>query len=334
MSIWATVDPLLDRTDDLAALRIHGLQLLAARRWRAIGRPVPPELLEDERAAAIATLAVPALLARVRTVVDGPLVLLKGPIVAARYPDPALRPSGDIDLLVPDAAAAERTLRESGFELAEGEQTSARQPHRPPLRWPTSPLRVEIHHSLPVPEWSSPPPADRLLATATPAVVGVDSILTLPPAHHAVLLAGHAWVHYGPRPRLRDLIDVALMADGVDPAELSAIAHEWGLHRVWATTMTAANALRRPSSALRGSPSRHARGSIAIRERTVAEEHATRWLGALWAPSWRIVPRALAMTVGRDLRPLPGESWSVKLPRMGWTLRNALMPMSERHRRS
>lgn len=334
MSILTAVDPLLDRSDDLAALRIHRLQLLAARRWRATGRPVPPELLADERTAAIATLAVPPLLVRVRAVVGGPLVLLKGPIVAARYPDPALRPSGDIDLLVPDAVAAERTLREAGFELAEGEETSARQPHRPPLRWPTSPLRVEIHHSLPVPGWSNPPSTDRLLAAATPAVVGVDGFLTLPPAHHAVLLAGHAWVHYGPRPRLRDLIDVALMAEGVAPAVLTAIAHEWGLQRVWATTMTAADALRCPSSALTASPTRHARGGIAIRERTVAEEHAMRWLGAFWAPNWGAIPRAVLMTVGRDLRPLPDESWSVKLPRMGWTLRNALMPISARHRRS
>ena len=156
MSIWAAVDHLLDEAEDLAALRAHGLHLLAARRWREAGRSVPPDLLADERSAAIAALAMPSLLARVRAALDGPILLLKGPEVAARYPDPALRPLGDVDLLVPDAAEAEGVLRAIGFEPAEGERTAARQPHQPPLRWPTSPLRVELHHALPVPQWSSP----------------------------------------------------------------------------------------------------------------------------------------------------------------------------------
>ena len=84
MSVWAAVDHLLDRTEDPAGLRAHGVQLLAARRWRVTGRPVPAALLADERSAAIATLAVPVLLTRVRAAVNGPIVLLKGPEVAAR----------------------------------------------------------------------------------------------------------------------------------------------------------------------------------------------------------------------------------------------------------
>jgi hypothetical protein len=331
VSVWATVDHLLDRAEDPAGLRAHGVQLLAARRWRATGRPVPAALLADERSAAIATLAVPVLLARVRAALNGPIVLLKGPEVAARYPDPALRPLGDLDLLVPDAPAAERALRAVGFEPAEGEQTAARQPHQPPLRWPTSPLRVELHHTLPVPAWSRPPPADQVLAAAVPAAIG-DGILTLPPAAHALLLAGHAWVHYGPRPRLRDLVDVAVMTDGLDLAEMADLARTWDLPRVWQATAGAVAAL---DGSLDPSPTPWRRWVTpvpVIRERTVAQEHLVRWLGAFWAPSPRAVPRAVVLTVGRDLRPLPGEAWSTKLPRMGQTVRSALAPGSRPNR--
>ena len=328
MTVWNAVDRLVDGTDDLAGLRANGLQLLAARRWRAVGRPVPPELLADERAAAIATLAVPALLARVRDVLEGPIVLFKGPEVAVRYPDPALRPLGDVDLLVPDAAGAERALRGAGFEPAEGEHTPSRLQHRPPLRWPTSPLPVEVHHALPVPRWSSPPPADQLFAVAVPAAVGVDGILALPLAHHALVLAAHSWLHYGPRPRLRDLIDVAVVTEGGDPADIARLARDWGLQRVWATTSRAVDVFRGARPVPPGSR-RQGWAGFALRERTVAEEHLVRWLGALWAPSPGALPRALAMTVGQDLLPWPGEPWPAKLARLGRAGRNAFLPVSE-----
>ena len=333
MTVWDAVDRLVDGTDDPAALRAHGLHLLAARRWRALGRPIPPALLADERAAAIAALAAPALLARVRATLDGPLLLLKGPEVAARYPDPALRPSGDVDLLVPDAAGAERALRAAGFAPGEGTGAAARHQHQPPLRWPTSPLSVEVHHTVPGPPWASPPPTDALLAAAVPASVGVDGILTLPPAHHALLLAAHAWRHYGPRPRLRDLVDVAIMAEGRDPAELAGLARAWGLHRVWAATA-------RSIDALMGAPSPDGRGrrrgrwaGVVERERTVAEEHLVRWAGGLWAPRPLAIPGAVAATVGEDVLPWPGEPWPAKLARLGRAARNAFAPVSRHHGR-
>jgi hypothetical protein len=323
---------LLDEPHDPAGLRAHGLQLLAARRWRALGRPVPAELLADERTAAIAVLAVPALLLRVRRVLSGPIVVLKGPEVAMRYPDPGLRPLGDIDLLVPDAHAAEHTLRAAGFEPAEGEATAARHQHRPPLRWPTLPLAIEVHHALPVPRWATPPPADRLFAVALPSALGVEGILALPPAHHALVLAAHAWSHYGPRPRLRDLIDVAALAEEADPAEVAALARAWGLERVWGTTTRAVEALL-PSSPSPDAPGGRMRAGLSMGERTVAEEHVVRWLGALWAPRLREIPRAMALTMGQDLLPWPGERWSTKLARLGGAAHHALLPVSEHRSR-
>ncbi|HEU0114956.1 MAG TPA: nucleotidyltransferase family protein [Thermomicrobiales bacterium] len=333
MSIWTGVDLLLDRVEDPTVLCAHGLQLLAARRWRQIGRPVPPLLLAEERAAAMAALVAPTILARIRASVDGPIILLKGAEVAARYPDPALRPSGDIDVLVQNAAQAERALRAAGCEPAEGERTAGRPQHRPPLRWPSSPLPIELHHALPGPSWIRAPRFDQLAKTAEPAAVGVDGILALPPAQHALVLAAHAWRHYGPSPRYRDLIDVALLAEEADAAEIAALAQAWGLRRVWTTTrrmVTALSAGTTPPSLI---PARQTPLGLSLRERTVADVHLRRWLGTLWAPTAGAVPRALVTMVGQDLRPWPGESWPTKLGRLSRAGRDALLPVSAHRQR-
>ena len=102
--IWRRADELVLRAPGEAALREHGVHLLGAKRLREVGRPVSDELEADGWTAAILTLVAPSLLERVRESCDGPLVLMKGPEVAARYPQPELRGFRDVDLLVPDAA--------------------------------------------------------------------------------------------------------------------------------------------------------------------------------------------------------------------------------------
>ncbi len=333
MSVWVGVDLLLDRIDDPAVLCAHGLQALAARRWRTIGRPVPPLLLTEERAAAIAALATPVQLERLRATLDGPIILLKGAEVAARYPDPALRPSSDIDVFVADAHRAEQALRAAGWEPAEGERTAGRHQHQAPLRWPTSPLPVELHHALPGPSWLQAPEFGRLADIARPAAVGVDGILALPPAHHALVLAAHAWRHYGPWPRFRDMIDIGLLVDEADPAEIAALARAWGLDRVWTTTRRLVMALSAGTTPPSPVPGRRAPLGMALRERTVADAHLRRWLGTLWAPTPAAIPGAIATTIGQDLRPWPGESWSAKLGRLTRAGRHALLPVSVHRQR-
>ena len=61
-------------------------------------------------------MAAPALLERIRTATEGPLLLVKGPEVARLYPDPALRCFRDLDILVPDAPATQRQLLAAGFQ--------------------------------------------------------------------------------------------------------------------------------------------------------------------------------------------------------------------------
>src|SRR5690348_6275579 len=98
--LWERVGELADRSPQVSDLRHHKLQLIAASRMQARGEAVPEELLAEQRTYAALCLAVPMLLRRVRAACDGPLVLMKGAEVAARWPQARLRPAKDIDLLV------------------------------------------------------------------------------------------------------------------------------------------------------------------------------------------------------------------------------------------
>ena len=216
-AIWQGVDRLVDRAPTIADIRSHRIELLAARRWRALGRTVPDELVELERTSALHRLVVPRLLERVRDAYDGPMIVHKGPEVAAHYPDPILRDFGDVDLIVRNAEEAQRALIAAGFEEIGDPALYVDIQHLRPLRWPELPLRVEIHSR---PKWVSTlaaPRADELFAAAVPSTTTIDGFLALPPEHHALLLAAHSWAHE-PMRLLRDVVDIAAVADAADPA--------------------------------------------------------------------------------------------------------------------
>ena len=103
--LWEGVDRLLERlTPDLASEQ--GLGPLAARRGRLAGEEVPGDLLREERAGRTAAMVAPAMLRRAREAYDGPLLLVKGPELTARYPDGARR-FGDLDLITGNAEEAQ-----------------------------------------------------------------------------------------------------------------------------------------------------------------------------------------------------------------------------------
>lgn len=322
--LWEAVDRLVDGPHDVEALRAHGIQLLAARRWRVTGRFIPEELLADEREAVMVALMAPALLDRVRTIIPGPLVLLKGAEVAAYYPDPGLRPFGDLDILVLDATSAQETLLRAGFVLAEKHD---HRHHRAAIRWPGSALLVEIHDAPPWLPWMTPPSVDELVAATVPSAVGIDGVLALPQSYQALLLAAHSW-RSAPLRRLLDLIDVAVMSDGVNRSELDALARCWRVERVWQATMWAIDAFllgdERPSWTLHLLAS-HCRS---FRERTLVEEWAARWVGAGWAPSAAEGLAALINVVKMDIGPQPGQSWAGKLSGLPGVTRDAFRPAS------
>jgi len=330
VNCWDAVESLVAECDDPRALRAHGLHLVAARSWRAAGRPIPAEWKTDQQAAAMATLAVPVLIERIRAAVSGPILLFKGPEIAARYPDRALRPSGDLDLLMTTAEDAQRALRTRGFVVEEAEPTDRPQ-HLPPLRWPGLPLAVEIHHAPPFPHWGPPPPLSELLASAVPSQVGIEGVLAPSAAAHAVLVAAHAWLHYGPCPRVRDIIDVAVLLPEVDLAEADAIAKAWGLGRVWDATVAAVDDLR--DGRFRGLiPLRWLSGVAPLRERSVLQEHVGRWSGGLWAPQRLSGPLLVGRGVMRDIQPWPGESWGRRRARLWSAARHATVASSTRQR--
>lgn len=323
------IDGLVDRACTLDDLEHHGLQLFAGRRWRAMGRPVPKRLVAQERMAAATLLAAPAVLERVRGAYGGDLLLLKGPEAAVAYPDPCLRPWGDIDLLVSDSRGAQRALLAAGFEPVGDERRYEGLQHLQPLRLPGLPLIVEVHHAPKWPKGIEPPSASALLERAVPARSGIEGILGLPPAQHAIVLAAHAWAH-APLGNLRQLLDVSLLMAGAGQTECKALAERWGVSGLW-------NATVRTLAAIFGSARTPAtvtlctRHLTSVRERTVLETHLTNWMSPLWSFSgFEAVSHAAAAFAG-DLLPLPGERWRDKLLRTRLALSEASLGASRRN---
>lgn len=323
---WSAVDRLLDRAPDLAALAANRLHLLAARRWRELGRTLPEGLESAERRNVVATLVAPDLLGRVRRACAGQLVLHKGPEIGSRYPDPALRPFADLDLLVPDVTSVRRALLAAGFVEVGSPAAYESTPHGRPLQWPGFPLYVEIHAAPNWPSWVRLRPTSELIEAATPSLLGVDGIMTLAPHHHVLTVAAHAWAH-GPLSRVGDLVDVEVMSAGIDPEELVVLARRWGLARLWRTTKEAAGAVifgSAPPLAVRT----WARNLPSVRERTVLEVHVGRCLAGFSGGGPATGLRALGRELAADARPLEGETWGAKLRRARRAVRNARVSKS------
>ena len=329
-AIWRRVDELVLRAPGEAALREHGVHLLGAKRLREVGRPVSAELEADGWTAAILTLVAPVLLERVREACDGPLVLMKGPEMATRYPQPELRGFRDVDLLVPDAPAVQRQLIAAGFEPIGVPEKYAAIHHLRPLVYPGLPLLVEIHDR---PKWPArlrPPSKKDLLQTAVPSSVGVDGIDTLDPARHALVLAAHACAH-GPLTKLVHALDLALLADETPADELRALARWWQMERLWQTSTSIAGSLfgnARTPVALRV----WGRCLPRVRERTVLERHLEDCLAPFWVYPGRDAARASLTALADEVRPLDGETWRDKARRAARAIRNAFAPLSD-HRR-
>jgi hypothetical protein len=328
--LWESVDALIDRATRLGDLRFHRLHLLAAGRFRETGKLVPRGLQDAERQAAIFTLVAPVVLQKAREAYDRTIVLMKGPEIACKYPDPVRRPFGDLDLLVPDAEEAQRALLASGFVLAGSPEPYRDIHHTQPVQWPGNPLNVELHDR---PKWIDGLPAPsraELLASAVGGSTGVPGVLALPPELHAMAIAAHAWAH-SPLARLGHLVDLAAVTDGLDRAELERTAKGLGMRKAWRSTITATDALF--GEGPQPWPLRlWARNLDAVRERTVLESHLGRWL-----PPWFALPpgralRANAFTLSRELGRLGDEPWREKLRRTRRAFRNATRRLSDHQR--
>jgi hypothetical protein len=324
--LWQGVGRLLDGAVALEEMRPHGLELFALGQRDVRGRHVPDALVVAVRGAMMKTLAAPLVLQRVRELVDGPILLLKGPETAACYLEPSARPFNDLDLLVRDAVQVQRALIGAGFKQVGDEARYLGGHQMAPLRHPDFPLPVEVHIR---PHWVDgipPPSPDQLFETAVPSVAPVAGISALPRVSHAILLAVHAWAHE-PLGSLRQLIDVAAVRQGVPTDELTALAQVWGVERIWRTTTATIDAL------FFGAPQpwplrTWARSLTRVCERTVLETHLERWLAGFSAfPPGRAAGMALR-AVATDLRPMGGEDWTRKLGRTSTAIRNTFLRRS------
>jgi len=323
---WEAADRLLD-TMSTDAVRLHRVAPLAARRLKRLGRAVPQLFLHEERAARAAMMVLPSLLRRIREAYDRPVLVIKGPEVAARYPD-AARSFDDLDLLVEDARGAQRALLAAGFvEVPDPTDHYVGIHHLPPLVWPELPLKIELHTRPKWPRYLPAPPVQPLFDEAVTSFCAVDGIDAPAAHHHALIVAAHAWGHT-PLRDLRDLLDVAATAREADEADLRRAAHEWRIDRLWdATRSTVEWRLyggRRPIAV-----ALWARQLIDLREATVLEGHLVRWASPLWAlPLRRALPVSL-QRVFSDLRPEAGMSWSEKRRSVFRAVRHAFLSKSK-----
>ncbi len=334
--IWNRVDELVGRAPSVEALRAHGVHLLAARAWRSKGRPIPRTVREDERRAAMLAMAAPPLLERVRAAYGGRLALMKGPEVAARYPDPGVRRFRDLDLLADEPDAAQRALLAAGFVRLGSEAEYNGLQHLCPLAWPGLPLIVEVHREPNRPPWLRAPPGRELLNTALPSATGVEGLLAPAPAAHALLLAGHAWAHH-PLGRLIDLIDVAATLSRGERGErgerrlAGELATDWGWDGLWRATLAVVDRLfageRRPLSL-----TVWARHLEPVRGRSVLENHFARLAAAACALPPRSAPIAVGATVVRTATRRGDERWRDKLHRCRLAIGHAFMDKSEHER--
>jgi hypothetical protein len=328
-AIWAGVDRLVDHASDEGALILHRLEPFAARRLRALGREVPEGLAESERLGAAFALAASVHLERARAAVDGPLLVMKGPELAVRYPDPALRIYRDLDLLAPDPHTAQNALVAAGFVEVGDSDFYEGAPHLLPLAWPGLPMEVEIHDRPNWPRWLEAPTADELFVGARPSACGVGGVLAPAPERHALVLAAHAWTH-GPLERARDLVDVALMTAESDRDEIDRVAAAWGMAKLWRTTIGIAEALLLDGTSL---PLRvWGRNLSAVRDRTVLGRHLAGWTAWYAALPLRLAVRASVAELRADLSPARDEGWPRKIRRSGRAVRNAFVRKSEHDR--
>lgn len=323
--LWAGVDRLVARSPRSADLRYHGLDSIAAA---ATPRPARPDMTTRaaRRTAAATSLIAPLVLQRVLAAVDQRVLLMKGPEVAAHYPDPLGRRYRDLDLLVPDAAAAWESLVDAGFEPTGDPALYVGIHHLRPLLAPGLPLMVEIHHE---PKWldGRTPPTGELLETAVPSATGIPGLWTLERTRHAVAVAVHAWAHT-PLGHLGRLLDVAALAQGLERSLLQQVARSWGVERLWTTTQHAIDSLfhdaRRP---LAGRV--WARHLWSARERTVLERHLQNWLAPFAAAPAPDAARATGTWLLTQLTPAPGETRADQLRRATVAARDAFKRVSE-----
>ena len=186
--------------------------------------------------------------------------------------------------------------------------------HLRPLALPELPLSIEVHMR---PKWPTahPPRVRRARRGRGPGRRSrIPGVLAPSPAHHAVLLAAHAWEH-DPLSRVGSLADIAALALECGSDEAAQVAARLGRRApVAATARTIDEVLLGGARPLRTAIWR--RHLHEARERTVFEVHVERLVGpvAARARSRLRPPRRRARSWTR-CAPGPRRRWGAKVRR-------------------
>ena len=226
--------------DPAWAVRAASDQRIGALLWRALGAAGARDALGDDRATlgdmadtlrmeeALLLPRAVALAVRPLTEVGLEPVVFKGPAVAARYPEPGLRPMDDIDLLLPraDHRRALEALGHAGWEVTRpgaGGHYDTVLSHR---EIPS--FVLEVHYGLEDPSQRvTALDSEELWAKRQPIECAGTKAFGLPLLEEIVVLASHAGKPHHRFVRLVWMADLAMI---VGYAEGHDIAIDW--HRV------------------------------------------------------------------------------------------------------
>ena len=223
--------------DPAWAARTASDQRIGALVWRALGAADSLDCLGPDRITLgnmVEALKMEAalLLPRAVALAVGPLtdvglepVIFKGPAVAARYPEPGLRPMDDIDLLLPraDHQHALEALARAGWQVTRpgaGGHYDTVLSHRDVPSY-----LLEVHYGLEEPsERPTALDSDTLWASRQPLQCAGTPAFGLPAAEEIVVLAAHAGK---PHHRFVRLVWIADLAMIVGHAEEQHTAIDW-----------------------------------------------------------------------------------------------------------
>lgn len=252
----ATDVPIADWAALAACARQHGLAPLLMAALKARGRmdEPPAAVVENLRMACTHTHVANWLayqeLGRLLELFDReqiPLVLLKGCALAVTlYPDVNLRPMGDLDLLIPRAAAARGIvlLTEQGYsslpELTDGFQQRFSN-EQALYRGGQRPSQVDLHwHVLGLPYYRARIPVEWFWERTTEVSVNSQKAQILSPTAQFVHLALHFALQHRST-RLLWSYDLALLLaryrDEIRWDEVADVAHAFGLSQALQTAL-------------------------------------------------------------------------------------------------
>lgn len=154
-------------------------------------------------------------------------LVLKGAALGTFYADPALRPYGDLDLLVPQnqLGRAEEALKELGYRYTHPKAWwLSRHYHLPPMTNDKGWRVVEVHWRLEHDGVTGCLPADDLWARAVPWAVSGQQTLRLDAVDTVLHLCLHAVVQHRVRLGLRSLCDLAQVTKSWESSEWTSLA--------------------------------------------------------------------------------------------------------------